>query len=436
MADDDIVTETHIARRRLLRGAVAAAAAAGASTLLPRPLYATLSKPEVTKAVLGFIALTDAAPLIVAKEKGFFAKHGMPDVEVAKQASWGTTRDNLVLGSAGNGIDGAHILTPMPYLIASGKVTQNNVPTPMYILARLNLDSQCISVSAEYADLKLGLDAKPFKAALEKKKASGQAVKAAMTFPGGTHDCWIRYWLAAGGIDPDKDIETIVVPPPQMVANMKVGTMDCFCVGEPWNEQLKNQKIGYTALTTGEIWNRHPEKSFAMRADWVDAHPNATKALLMAVQQAQMWCDEPANRAELAQIVSGRQWFNCPVPDILPRLEGRFDYGVPGKVVENSPHIMKFWRDNASYPYRSHELWFLVEGVRWGKFRGDEDLNGLIDKVNREDLWREAATELGVPVAQVPQATSRGVETFFDGKVFDPADPKAYLASLQIKKVA
>ncbi|HVJ29141.1 MAG TPA: CmpA/NrtA family ABC transporter substrate-binding protein, partial [Gammaproteobacteria bacterium] len=310
---------------------------------------------------------------------------------------------------------------------------QNNVPTPMYVLARLNLDSQCISVSAEYADLKVGLDAKPFKTALEKKKAAGNAIKAAMTFPGGTHDCWIRYWLAAGGIDPDKDIETIVVPPAQMVANMKVGSMDCFCVGEPWNEQLKNQKIGYTALNTGEIWNKHPEKSFAMRADWVDANPNATKALLMAVQEAQMWCDAPANRAELAQIVSGRQWFNCPVPDILPRLAGRFDYGT-GKVVEDSPHIMKFWRDNASYPYRSHELWFLVEGVRWGKFKADEDLNGLVAKVNREDLWRDAAMELGVPAAQIPQSTSRGLETFFDGKVFDPANPAAYLASLAIKR--
>src|SRR5688572_19716026 len=260
------------------RTAIKLAAAAGATALIPKPLYAAAAKLETTKATLGFIALTDAAPLIVAKEKGYFAKHGLPDVEVVKQASWGTTRDNLVLGSQGNGIDGAHILTPMPYLISTGKVTQNSVPTPMYILARLNLDSQCISVGAEYAALKVGLDATSFKAALAKKKASGQAVKAAMTFPGGTHDCWIRYWLAAAGIDPDKDIETIVVPPPQMVANMKVGTMDCFCVCEPWNEQLKNQKIGYTAVNTAEIWNKHPEKSFAMRADWVDAHPNATRS--------------------------------------------------------------------------------------------------------------------------------------------------------------
>src|SRR5688500_2073837 len=251
-----------LTRRGFLGAGSTAAVLAAANTLLPFGSMAWGAAPETTKAVLGFIALTDAAALIVAKEKGFFAKHGMPDVEVVKQASWGTTRDNLVLGSQGNGIDGAHILTPMPYLIGTGKVTQNNVPTPMYILARLNLDSQCISVGAEYANLKVGVDAKPFKAALEKKKASGQAVKAAMTFPGGTHDCWIRYWLAAAGIDPDKDIETIVVPPPQMVANMKVGTMDCFCVGEPWPGQLVHQKIGYTAVNTGEIWNKHPEKSF------------------------------------------------------------------------------------------------------------------------------------------------------------------------------
>ena len=315
--------------------------------------------------MLGFIALSDAGPLFVAKDKGLFAKYGMPDVEVAKQASWGTTRDNLVLGSEGNGIDGAHILTPMPYLISAGKVTQNNQPTPMYILARLNLDSQCISVSNEYADLKLGVDTAPFKVALEKKKAAGKSIKAAMTFPGGTHDLWIRYWLAAGGIDPDKDIETIVVPPPQMVANMKVGTMDCFCVGEPWNLQLINQKIGYTAVNTGEIWAKHPEKSLGMRAAWVDKYPKAAKAILMAVMEAQQWADKAENKKELATIMGKRQWMNCPVEDVYDRSAGKFDYGIPGKVVENSPHIMKYWRDSrllsvpeprSLVPHRGHPL--------------------------------------------------------------------------------
>jgi nitrate/nitrite transport system substrate-binding protein len=424
-------------RREALKGASATfALLAAAKAAFPGGAFAQGAGPETKAAKLGFIALTDAAPLFVAKEKGIFAKYGMPDVEVQKQASWGTTRDNLVLGSEGNGIDGAHILTPMPYLISTGKVTQNNVLTPMYILGRLNLDSQCISVAKEYADLKIGLDTKPFKAALEKKKASGKAVKAAMTFPGGTHDLWIRYWLAAGGIDPDKDIETIVVPPPQMVANMKVGTMDCFCVCEPWNLQLIHQNIGYTAITTGELWNKHPEKSFGLRAAWVDKYPRAAKALLMAVMEAQQWCDKAENRDEVAAICAKRQWINVPVADVTDRMKGKFDYGVPGKVVENSPHVMKYWRDHASYPFKSHDLWFITEDIRWGKFEPTVDAKTLIDKVNREDLWREAAKDLGIAAADIPASTSRGKETFFDGKVFDPGDPATYLAALDIKRIA
>jgi nitrate/nitrite transport system substrate-binding protein len=432
---------TSPARRSLLKSS---AAALGAAALFDAvrmtfpggvPSAYAAEGPETNKAVLGFIALTDAAPLFVAKEKGLFDKYGMTDVTVAKQASWGTTRDNLVLGSEGNGIDGAHILTPMPYLISAGKVTQNNVPTPMYILARLNLNGQCISVGQEYIDLKVGLDTKPYKVALEQKKASGKAVKAAMTFPGGTHDLWIRYWLAAGGIDPDKDIETIVVPPAQMVANMKVGTMDCFCVCEPWNEQLIHQKIGYTALTTGEMWKDHPEKAFGMRAAYVDKNPKASMALLKAVMEAQMWCEKMENREEAAAICAKRQWINVPVADVTDRMKGKFDYGT-GRVVEKSPVMMKYWADSASYPYQSHDLWFITEDQRWGKFEPDYDAKALIAKVNREDLWREAAKSLNVAASDIPTSTSRGIETFYDGKVFDPANPGAYLASLGIKRIA
>jgi nitrate/nitrite transport system substrate-binding protein len=429
-------TPNGLSRRQILKATGGTAALLAAARLnFPAGAFAQGAGPEVKAAKLGFIALTDASPLFVAKEKGIFAKYGMPDVEVQKQASWGTTRDNLVLGSEGNGIDGAHILTPMPYLISAGKVTQNNQPTPMYIMARLNLNGQCISVAKEYSDLKVGIDTAPFKTALDKKKASGKAVKAAMTFPGGTHDLWIRYWLAAGGIDPDKDIETIVVPPPQMVANMKVGTMDCFCVCEPWNLQLIHQDIGYTAITTGELWNKHPEKSFGMRAAYVDKNPKAAKPLLMAVMEAQQWCEKPDNREEVAAICAKRQWINCPVEDVTDRVKGKFDYGIPGKVVENSPHIMRFWADQASYPFQSHDLWFLTEDIRWGKYETGFDTKALIGKVNREDLWKEAAKELGVAAADIPASTSRGKETFFDGKVFDPENPAAYLKSLSIKRV-
>src|SRR5262245_20736420 len=317
-----------ISRRAFLRRTAGTAALVAAIKAVPGGAHvAHAAGPEVTKAILGYIALIDASALVIAKEKSFFAKHGVPDVEVAKQASWGATRDNKVISSEKNGIDGAHILTPMPYLISTGRVTQNNVPTPMYILARLNLDAQAISVANDYKDLKVTTDASPLKTAFERKKAAGKEVKVAMTFPGGTHDLWIRYWLAAGGIDPDKDVSTIVVPPPPMVANMKVGNMDAFCVGEPWGEQLVNQNIGFSALSTGELWFKHPEKALGLRAAWVDKHPNAAKALLMATMEAQQWCDKPENRQEMSEIVGRRQWFNVPVADIIGRAKGDIKYG-------------------------------------------------------------------------------------------------------------
>jgi nitrate/nitrite transport system substrate-binding protein len=424
-----------LTRRKFLEATAATALVGAVKAAFPGGAFAAESGPETTRAVLGFIALTDSAPLIVASEKGLFARHGMPDVAVVKQASWGTTRDNLVLGSAGSGIDGAHILSPMPYLITAGAVTQNNQPLPMAILARLNLDAQGISVAAAYADLAVGIDASVLKPVFAERKAAGNPAKVAMTFPGGTHDLWLRYWLAAGGIDPDGDVETIVVPPPQMVANMKVGTMDAFCVGEPWNAQLVNQGVGFTAVNTAELWPKHPEKSFAMRADWVDANPKAARALVMAVQEAQIWCDDMANKDELASIVGSRAWFNVPPRDIADRLKGRYDYGN-GRLVEASPGLMKFWRDHASYPFRSHDSWFLTEDIRWGRLDPSTDVNALVGKVNREDIWRDAAAALGVPAADIPASTSRGVETFFDGKTFDPEKPEAYLASLDIKRVA
>lgn len=438
---DDENTQTtessiQLSRRKLLKTGLAAAAGVAALGVLPGSLrsiaYAATAGVETTKAKLGFIALTDAAPLFVAAEKGFFAKYGMTEVEVLKQSSWGTTRDNLVLGSANNGIDGAHILSPMPYLITTGKMTANNQPVPMSILARLNLGGQCISVGKEYSDLKLDVTAKGFKAAIAAKKASGKAVNAAVTFPGGTHDLWMRYWLSAAGIDPNKDISTIVVPPAQMVANMKVGNMDTFCVCEPWNHQLINQKIGYTALTTSELWHNHPEKAFAMRSDWIEKNPNATQALLMAVMEAQMFCEKMENREEVAKICSDRKWIGAPFKDVVDRLKGDFDYGT-GKIVKNSPEQMRYWKDFASYPYKSHDLWFLTEDIRWGYLPSATDTKTLVDKVNREDLWRLAAKTLNVSAAEIPASSSRGIEKFFDGKIFDPENPKAYLDSLAIK---
>jgi nitrate/nitrite transport system substrate-binding protein len=387
---------------------------------------------EVKGATLGFIALTDSAPLIIAKEKGLFAKHGMPDVKVMKQTSWAVTRDNLELGGEKGGIDGAHILSPMPLLLAAGKITKSQQPLPMYTLARLNLQGQGISASKDLLDEKLTVDNKDGLA--KASKGLGRKLKAAVTFPGGTHDLWMRYWLAANGIDPNKDADLVVVPPPQMVANMQTGTMDVFCVGEPWNQRLVNKKLGYTATQTGEIWNKHPEKSFSMRADWVDKHPKAAKALLMAVQEAQIWCQDPANLDEMCEIIAQDKYIKANVADIKPRLAGNVNYG-DGRDVSNSPFKMLFWDDNASFPFKSHDAWFVTEDMRWGYLPASTDINALVDKVNRADLWKEAATAIG-RAKDIPASDSRGKETFFDGVVFDPANPKAYLDGLKIKALS
>jgi nitrate/nitrite transport system substrate-binding protein len=417
-----------LSRRAALVGTAALLAAAKAAA--PSGLHAQGSgAPEVRRATHGLIAQTYAAPVIIAKEKGFFAKHGMPEVEVARQASWGATRDNLVLGGGRGGIDGAHLLTPMAYLIHTGRVVQNNQPVPMALLARLNTNGQAISVAAKHAALGARLDASPLRRAL------GTESKVAMTFRGGTHDMWVRYWLAAAGIDPDRDLSTIVVPPPQMVANMRVGTMDAFCVGEPWNAQLVSQRLGYTACVTGEIWRDHPEKCLALRADWVAQHPRAAEALTAAVIEAQRWCDEPANKAEMCEIIGRRAWLNVAPADILGRMRGEVDYG-DGRRETRADITMKFWRDHASYPFRSHDLWFLIENIRWGILPQDLDAPALIAQVNREDIWRAAAARAGVPNAETPSSTSRGRETFLDGKVFDPENPRAWLDAQPIKRLA
>ena len=422
-------------RRNLLKSATGMiATAAAARALLPGGAWASTPTPEVMGAKLGYIALTDSAPLIIAQEKGFFAAHGMTEMLIEKQASWGATRDNMALGSAAGGIDGGHILRPKVHLYATGKVMQNNLPLPMYTLLNLNEQCQGISVSQTYADTGAGLDSAPLREAFAAKMATGAEVPVAMTFPGGTHDLWVRYWLAAGGIDPTKDVNLIVVPPPQMVANMKVGNMEAFCVGEPWNAQLVNQGIGFTAASTGELWGKHPEKVLGMRADWVDANPNATLAIMMAVMEAQQWCEDPANKDEMAQIVSGRQWYNVPVADITGRIKGEFDYGN-GRVETKPELAMTFWRDGAaSFPWKSLDTWFVTENKRWGTLPGDLDTAALVNATNRSDLWLEAAKGLGLDTAAY--GDSRGVETFFDGKTFDPANPDAYLESLPIKAMA
>ncbi|MBE9052296.1 ABC transporter substrate-binding protein [Nostocales cyanobacterium LEGE 11386] len=387
--------------------------------------------PEITTATLGFVPVTSCCPLIIAKVKGFFAKYGMPDVRVVKQPSWAVMRDKLMLGAADDGLDGGHLLFPMTYLMATGEITYGR-KIPMHILARLNVNGQGISVANTYKELNLGLDSSPLKSIYAQKTLAGETVRCAVPYRRVTGDFFMRWWLAYGGIDPDQDTSVIVVPPPQMVASMRSGSMEAFCVVDPWHHRLIKQGLGYSTVTSGELWNNHPEKALVVRATWVDKYPKAAKAILAAVMEAQIWCDQLENKAELFQIMSQRQWIGVKSDLIGDRLLGKMDYGN-GRVVENSPHAIKYWRENASYPFKSHDLWFLIEDMRWGNRSPDFETKPLIDAVNREDLWREAAKLIGQEAA-IPASNSRGVEKFFNGLEFDPENPQAYLQAPKIRQ--
>ncbi|MEI6829342.1 MAG: CmpA/NrtA family ABC transporter substrate-binding protein [Synechococcaceae cyanobacterium ELA445] len=396
---------------------------------------------ETTTISLGFIPILEAAPLVVAVEKGFFAKHGL-EVNLTKQASWPSARDNVVLGSAGGGIDGGQWQMPMPQMISEGAITDGK-KVPMVVLAMLMSQGNGIAASNGVKDGNLSVDLKKTSPGFFDSFAqkTGSKFKASYTFPKANQEIWIRYWLAAGGVDPDKQVELLTVPATETLQGMKNGTMQAFSTGDPWPSRIVKDKVGYLAATTAQIWKSHPEEYLAVRSDWVDKHPKAAVALIKGVIEAQQWLDKPENKAEAAKILSSRKWYNIPAPVLEQALKGEYLMGAAGTPESNPAMGPLYWasdRGVISYPYKSLTLWFLLEALRWKFYPGIldtvEQAQAINDKVTREDLWIQAATELGVPAADIPTGSSRGKETFFDGVVYDPANPKAYLDGQKIKK--
>lgn len=393
-------------------------------------------EPEVKTAKLSYLPIVEAAPLIIAQEKGFFAKYGMTEVKIDKQANWGAARDNVKIGSGGGGVDGGQWQMPMPYLITEGIIT-DNAKIPMYVLCQLNTQGNGIALANKHKGKNVGLkvDGPAF---FGKLKSDGTPFKAAYTFPKANQEFWIRYWLAANGVDPETDVSLLTVPTAQTVADMKRGAMDAFSTGDPWPFRIVSENIGFISALTAEIWQAHPEEYFAVRKDWADKNPKATKALLKGIMEAQQWCDDFNNRKEMATILAQRQYFGVPEAVLLEPLMGKYNLGE--RTIDDKKMAVLYWKDSkgsVSYPYKSHDLWFLTESVRWG-FLPKETLTNakaLIDQVNREDIWKEAAKEMGIAAADIPTSTSRGIEEFFDGIKFDPEKPQAYLDSLKIKKV-
>lgn len=419
-----------LTRRSLLQRSTAAGLGALLSGL-PRgwvgSAYADDS-PEMTDLKFGMIALTDCSSIVVAHEKGLFKKYGITST-VSKGASWAAIRDSLSNGD----IQATHMLLGMP--IASTMGLGGAPKKPMVIPWLLNRNGQAITLANSLKG-KVAEDPKPLKPLVDAAKAGGTPMTFAMTFPPGTHAMWIRYWLAAGGVHPGDasgagaDISLVTIPPPQMVANMKVGKMDGFCVGEPWNARSIAEDIGYTAITTQGIWKDHPEKVCAFTEEFAEKNPKTVKAVLKALHEASVWLDNMENREEQANIVSAATYINCPPETILGRLQGKYLMGDGRKFKD--PNYMIFSDRNCNYPQPKFAKWWLTQLRRWGFTDGAPDYEAVAKQVMRTDIYEEAMKEIGYAHGGL----SDSPENFFDGKVFDPkADLEAYASSFEVKSI-
>jgi nitrate/nitrite transport system substrate-binding protein len=373
--------------------------------------------PETRDMRFGIIALTDCASIVMAHELGFFKKFGINSV-ISKEASWAVIRDKLSLGEN----QATHMLIGMP--LASTLGLAGSPVKPMVIPWLLNRNGQAITLNNKLkaAGAKTPAQIKPL---AEKAKAAGEPLTFAMTFPPGTHAMWMRYWLASGGINPDRDVTLITIPPAQMVANMKVDKVDGFCVGEPWNNRAIEDGIGFTAVTTQQMWKDHPEKVCAFTEEFANKNPKTVKAVLKALHLASVELDTLENRAKFAEVIARPAYINCPPSTILERLMGKYEYG-DGRV-EQDPNYMIFSNRSCNYPHQIYAKWWLTQFRRWGMVKTAPDYSGIPKRVLRADLYVEAMKEMGV-TTRIPEEQKI---TLFDG-VFDGTNPEKYATSFKV----
>jgi nitrate/nitrite transport system substrate-binding protein len=400
-------------RRRLL----AAAAALPAASLAAGAWAQGSDKPEKEEVRIGFIPLTDCASVVMASVLGFDKKYGIKIIP-SKEASWAGVRDKLVNGE----LDMAHVLYGLIYGVHLGVAGPKK---DMAVLMTLNRNGQAITLSKKLAEAG-AVDG----ASLAKLMAKDRRdYTFAQTFPTGTHAMWLYYWLAAHGVQPLKDAKVITVPPPQMVANMRVGNMDGYCVGEPWGHRAIIDGIGITATTTQDIWPDHPEKVLGTTAEFAKKYPNTARAVIMAVLEASRWIDTGLiNKNKMAETIADKAYVNTGVDAINQRILGRYQNGL-GKTWDDPRH-MKFFDDGAvNFPYLSDGMWFLTQHKRWGLIKDHPDYLGTAKAINQTALYSQAASALQVSVPKDPLRSSKLV----DGVVWDGKDPARYADSFKVK---
>ena len=400
------------------RSLIKAGAAASITGLATGGVWAAGSdKPELAEVKVGFIPLTDCASIVMASVLGFDKKYGIKIIP-SKESSWASVRDKLVNGE----LDAAHVLYGLIYGVQLGA---GGAKKDMAVLMNLNHNGQAITLSKKVAD-KGAVDGASLAKLMQTEK---REYTFAQTFPTGTHAMWLYYWLASYGINPMKDARAITVPPPQMVANMRVGNMDGFCVGEPWNHRAIVDGVGITAATTQDIWKDHPEKTLGTTLEWVKKHPNTARALVAAILDASKWIDASlSNKTKMAATIADKSNVNTSVDVINQRILGRYQNGL-GKTWDD-PNHMKFFNDGSvNFPYLSDGMWFMTQHKRWGLLKAEPDYLAVASSVNQVALYKEAASLAKV---SVPKSPLRSVK-MIDGTVWDGKNPAAYANSFKIK---
>jgi nitrate/nitrite transport system substrate-binding protein len=446
--------DNHINRRNFLKmgsGIILGASAMGLSSFRSVAYAAGNTSLEKVKLNLGIIPLTDCAPIVVAKEKGFFSKYGL-DVAISKEASWANIRDKVSIGA----LDGAHMLAGMPIAASLGV---GALPKPTVTAFSMDLNGNAITVSNDLYERMMKADpeamkssstsAQALKKVIDQEKAAGkEPMTFAMVFPVSTHNYQLRYWMGAAGINPDQDIRLIVIPPPQMVANLRANNIMGYCVGEPWNERAVEMGIGRVIATSYEIWNNNPEKVFAVTQEWADKNPKTHQAVIMGLLDAAQWMDKPENRMEVVKIISAASYVNAPEEVVKMSMTGTFHYTKAEKP-KDLPDFNVFYRYAATFPWQSHAAWFITQMLRWGQITKPLDIKKTAQSVYRPDIYREAAKALGLPAPTIDYKTegthkaswsltdatspiAMGSDMFSDNMVYDPAKLVKYLAAFKV----
>ncbi|HEX8039749.1 MAG TPA: CmpA/NrtA family ABC transporter substrate-binding protein, partial [Chryseosolibacter sp.] len=345
-------------------------------------------------------------------EKGLFKKYGV-NVQISKESSWANVRDKLLTGE----LQGAHCLFGMPFSVYTG--VGGNAGSELPIAMMLNNNGQCISLSKDFCGKVKPGDISTVRAAVMDLAAKKEMTFAG-TFPGGTHDIWLRYWLAASGVDQNR-VKIITIPPPQMVANMKVGNMDGFCVGEPWNQVAVKQGTGFTHLATQDIWKHHPEKALVLNKEFSVAKRPQVKRIMKAILEACIWLDDMQNRKEAAEIIGRPAYVNAPAEEIATRLNGVYDLGCDYGQKRYTDDYMLFYRGGeTNFPRKAYGIWFMAQYVRFHYLKAEPDYQAIAGKLILQDLYREVASEMNIPV---PDNDMQPFMVDLDKVTFDPVHP-------------